>query len=325
MALHLLQKCNKSGTLFFMPLIPLTHEQARDHRQRLQDANRGVHLEIPSEWEAALDDLTTLVEEGERLMACPTLSRDEYDKGVAAYKNQVGIYPGTSGTIISTEHATTHWRKDPVTKKRENKRPDAGTAGLGAAVAAMTAASHVTMLGRQTGDPNNDERHPYKDRLRNLIQPDQTFISLHGMCSGYVSALDDVRSLDILVGIGDDLPEPRTIKLGEQVVSIAEQLGLRAGVNQPLLNITEKEDKYFLEVDDDGAPVTRSFIGPAYTTRGAVEQHSKDQGLGVAAVQIELVSTLRLMPREVRRKGKIRQIGPALGCIAIQNIVDSWR
>lgn len=234
---------------------PLTREESIDHRQRQLDAREGLFLPTLDVVEAEVSNLVAQLHGFEQALASPTQKLADYVVGTAVTKDEMWIARGSTGIILSSEHGTTHRRRDPNSRflrKRENKNPDTGVAALGQMAAGDLSATHATMLGRQTGDANNDLKHPFKDALKDLIdEGHNTFVSIHGMKSGHVAGLEDERSFDVVVGIGNK-PTPQTEWLSEQIVAVAEQFGLRVGINQPIMKIVEKDGYYHVRIDEDG-------------------------------------------------------------------------
>jgi hypothetical protein len=309
-----------------MPLIELSREEIVDHKQRLHDAELAVHLRFPSYYDFDPLDIKDELDMSEDVLAAPNLKSADYDIGVATKPDQHHVRLGQSHVLLSTEHATTQWRKDKVTNQRSRKVADVGTAALGFTLARHTDATHITMLGRQTSDPNKDIDHPYRQLLDKQIQTRQynAFMSLHGIKPGYVTSLDDDRSIDIIVGAGRS-PDDYTSDLSETILKSALRFGLRAEVNRRILKIQENQGKYFLEVDEDGEPKTRLLNGPPFTTRGAVEDAAELYDIDVASLQIELVSGLRIVPSDINRNPKLDVVGPAVGFACMRRVITKWQ
>lgn len=293
----------------------LTHEQNMDHKQRIQDAIQGIHIANPGVDEDFLLNMRLRLQSGERDLASPTLMLQDYDIGAATRPDEVYCSAGARAVILSTEHATTHIRANRDTKVRAKKEPEVGTAGLASAVSKDINATHVTMLGRQTGDANRDDEHPFKDRLKSLIDESSTqaVITVHGMLPSLVESIDDKRSFDVAVGVGKD-PTPQTAQLGERIVGIAQSLGLRVGLNQSFLKIIKKDEGFAVRVDEEDKikPVTLAASAPT-TTRATIESYARQRGVEIACVQVELSSNLRLVLPEVVRNERIELLGPYMG------------
>lgn len=315
-----------------MPEIKLDKEQRDAHRQRLEDARTGAHFVWAQELDWEPEAIHRKLIEFEQKLAAPHLSDADYGNGVAKYDDHHEVELDSSGLLLSSEHATVHWRTDRQSGRRDRHAAEIGTAGLAALLAHQTDSTHMTMLGRQTRDANHDVDHPYRRCVNFLLQalPHHTFVSVHGIARGYVSSLDDERSIDILLGTGvlegsdREPPESSTVRLGNHLQRTARQLNLRAELNHRILKIREEDEQYYLEIDDDGRPRTRLLNAPPHTTRGAAEQYSRENQLGVAAVQVELASTLRLVTREDSRYPLAEQLGAALGFLMLNRGLSAW-
>lgn len=306
-----------------MNLVPMPQAQVAAHRKRVDDARQGTYLRMPEQHQADAPAIIRRLSLAERRLAAPRLSRTDYRNGVAKYPDQQYVRPGQTGIVISTEHATVQQRMDPGSSQRKVKKAEPGLAGLGATVAETLDATHITMLGQQTGDANNDLSHPYKEHLLDLLKTEQahTFISLHGMSSTHVADLNDDRVFDVLLGIGSN-PETRTLQLANRLIAVARQYGLKIGLNQHCAAIRREDKRYFLLTRNDGSLGTDIFQAPPRTTRGTVEGYSREYGWQIAAIQIELASHLRIIPKEAQRPKD--HIGPALAYLALLEALTAW-
>lgn len=299
----------------------LTHEQTMAHKQRIHDAIQGTHIINPGVDEDYLVNMRLRLQADERKLASPTLMPQDYDIGAANRPDEVYCSAGARAVILSTEHATTHIRTKRGTNERAKKEPEIGTAGLAAIVSKDINATHITMLGRQTGDANRDEEHPFKDQLKSLIAESstKTVITVHGMLPSLVESLEDERSFDVAVGVGND-PAPQTAQLGERIVGIAQSLGLRAGLNQSFLKIIKQDKGFLVRVDEEDRikPVTLAASAPT-TTRATIERYARQRGIEIACVQVELSNNLRLVLPEVVRNERIELLGPYIGYRLIKN------
>lgn len=298
---------------------PLTWSESIDHRQRLEDARQGVHLVEPKVPATYMSKLLGRLIKAEMGLASPDMTLEGYKNGVATEPDQAKVVLGASNLLISSEHATTHFRKNS-TGERLAKQPDTGTAALGAVVAAELKAFHATMVGRQTSDANHDEKHPFKPLLVDLMRSHDlgAFVSFHGMRSGHIASLDDERSFDVAVGVGSS-PNEATLKLGQCIVDLAKRYGLKAAINQPFLRVTEEDGEYKIRLKNDGEiyPITFAAAGPN-TTRTAIQQYGQDAEQEVAAVQIEMADTLRVSNYDAPPMSeRAKTIGPYLGYSAM--------
>lgn len=283
----------------------------------------GVHL--PD----LLGDFSDVVQLRERLaaaemrLASPDLSADGYNNGVALTNDQIHITYGFAGVLMTTEHATTHYRQANEDLTRKAKQGEAGTASLAATLAQDYDITHLTLLGRQTGDANHDVEHPFKERVKYMIaaRMQRAHISLHGMTSGQVPDLEDERSFDLVVGVGDE-PSESTMRLGIKVVQAAQAEGLRAGINVPFIKVIQRDGEYFRRVDGDGndRPIVFSAAKPE-TVRSTAEKTSREQDLDVACVQVELAGALRVLPRHLERNERVTQLGPYTGYRVLSRVL----
>jgi hypothetical protein len=298
----------------------LSHEESMDHKQRLQDVAEGVHLKEPAALEGFREAVLNRIKIGESRLASPNGNLEEYTGGVARYDNESRIALGRTGLWLCTEHATEHTRTSPSTGEKTIKDPETGVAGLASVLAADLSASHATLLGRQTADANNDTGHPFKKHVAEIARGIgcDTFVSLHGMLAGKVATLQDERSYDLVVGIGR-APSEKSRELGDMIVAAAAELGLKAGVNRPLLRIREEEGKYYVPLEDNHNLSTITFAAGPRTTRGYMEQSFRNLGQEIASLQIELSDPLRLLTAAVPRSSRVDDLGPYLGYATLAN------
>lgn len=309
-----------------MPFRALTSEQVTNHIQRVHDAQEGAHLSDMLIDNQLYPDVLSALDSHERRLASPDRSYDGYLQGVAIQEDQIHPGIGIADVMVSTEHATAHWRHRTNGTTRF-KEAETGLAGLGALLNEDIGATHLSMLGRQTSDPNYDPDHRYKAYAARLAQQGYaaTFVSVHGMHSHHVSSLDDERSFDLVVGVGAS-PSPATAKLGDHIVATARQYGLRAGINEQFLRITQRGDDYFVETNEQGEYKTVSFRAASpRTVRSVIETAMSDAEVPVGCVQVELARTLRLVQSEVSRGEVADQLGPYLGYMVLAQALRSFR
>lgn len=308
-----------------MSYLPLNPEQTEFYHQRLHDAREGVHFTAGYPGHEVVADVISKLVIGERKLAAPHGLEQEYDDGAATQDNEIFVEPGERGIIITTEHATSHVRTSTKTGKKRVIDAEYGLAGLGSVTAGELSAYYMTMLGRQTGDPNHDLRHPFKNRLTNLLASSGSskFLSVHGMKSGRVTRMDEDRGYDVAVGIGDE-PTTETENLGEKLVASAKELGLKAGINVPFLHIVERDEGLAVRVNEDGAFFPRVFAAAGErTTRRTAELFASERGQNLAAVQIEIADTLRLSPPNLLRSLKVATTGPYLGHLLLSKALST--
>ncbi|HWB39431.1 MAG TPA: hypothetical protein VG604_04325 [Candidatus Saccharimonadales bacterium] len=273
---------------------PLSPEEYMNHRQRIEDAAQGIHLDVadPEENRRQLTILDLI--DQEEMLVSPSRRLHSYKVGTAHRADQPYLRLGSTGLVISTEHGTYHYRT--MSGERQAKDPETGIAGLGELVAERLHGSHLTILGQQSGDANHDADHEFKRLALDVVRAVQApvYVSLHGMSPNYASGFDDERSYDVIVGIGNN-PSERTQNAAERVVSTAESLGLRGGINVPFLKISDRDGEYRVRTHDDGRIYPITFAAAASRTmRSSIESQVATP---LAAIQIELSSNLRLVEK----------------------------
>ena len=98
-----------------------------------------------------------------------------------------------------------------------------GTGGLAETLAELTASTALTVIGRQTGDPNWDvEIGAFKREV--LRRPGLVVVDLHGF-------REDLPE-DLSVGLGP-APTPAVGALAARLLSVAATHGLRARTGRP--------------------------------------------------------------------------------------------
>lgn len=288
------------------------------HRERTAAATNIAAFQIPELPETAAQEIYERLMEAERRLAAPRLLASDYDDGVARFDDEMHLAQGNGAAIISTEHATSQQRLRAGVRKR--KGPEYGLAALGAILHEDTGATHLSMLGRQTGDPNADPSHPFKDRITHELQTDprkNVFASLHGMASGHVSDLYDQKAIDVSIGIGNT-PTEASIERADKMVRLAADLDLRADVNQPFISFASKEP-LVPRRNEDGLIKTIRFGATGNTTR----QHAENTGSDtLAALQVEYSGFLRLLPIERDRDLKSRYMGAYMGYLLLKHMVE---
>lgn len=286
----------------------------------------GAAKELPFyKWPSDSDPsrLYLELEAYEKKLVCPHGSAGEYDVGTAVEPDAIGLFEGSGSWIVTSEHATSQQRLYPMEIRRRRKEQEYGIAAIGQMLHDRFNATHMTMLGRQTADPNNDAQHPFKDMLGLQIKRVgdiglNGMISLHGMTDiktddGYAK-----RPYDIALGIGDT-PSKATEYFVEVCMEVAKGLGLKCGVNVPF--VIFKTDGPLRK--QDGTFEKIAFNAAGQTTRAFAESFMHKGIRKPAAVQIELSSALRWMPREEeKRSNEKKNIGVALGYTVIHQTLQ---
>ena len=205
---------------------------------------------------------------------------------------------------------TAHYRPDDDLVPHR-KAPDVGTAGLGYALHVSTGAHFMTMRGRQYGDANFQEEHVFKDVMAELIveRGITKVISIHGMKAGKFKDFGDERAYDVLLGTGPH-PPPQSVRAAARIEAIAARFDLRIATNGWFVKVAD-DDPLTLEVNPDGTIAFNGFHAPDYTTRACAQRLAEENGMELAAVQVELSDLFRLLPQDVRRAKRKRLIGRA--------------
>jgi hypothetical protein len=314
-----------------IPVEPVVHDRAFDgavseliaelHYERLAKAKDIDSYAFPKLARSRIGAVYERVAQGERELVAPRLSRRDYDRGTAIRDNELAVFAGDRPVLITAEHATAHYRPDEDWVLHR-KGPDMGTAGLGYALHESTGAHFMTMRGRQYGDANFQEEHVFKDAMARLIVERQItrVISLHGMKAGKFNGFTDARAYDVLLGIGPD-PQPASIREAERIEQIAARFDLRVATNEWFVKVAD-DDPLTVEVNPDGTIVFDGFHAPSYTTRACAQRVAEENGLELAAVQIELSDLFRLLPSDMRRARRKRLIGTYVGYRLLQRAIE---
>ncbi|GEM_PF-3059092 len=210
-----------------------------------------------------------------------------YREGSAQIDDQTLYVPSTREVaLLTAEHATAH-RRDGKWKEQDD---------FVGSIALLTAEDFGTgalvTLGRQTGDPNWDMEHKFKEQMELVLRSQSCGqVAVHG-CLRVTNDLMSSRSLDFQLGIGSN-PSDATIEAAERILSSAEDLGLKGVVNTRFWNISNSPHPH-LTRGEDGVPKTTLFAGGLpKTTRSYAERVIADQGTDQPAIQVELASTIR--------------------------------
>jgi hypothetical protein len=125
--------------------------------------------------------------------------------------------PGTGPYLFTAPHSVRSIRRGAV------KQADMGTGGLAEALAELTASTALTVLGRQTGDPNWDvELGAFKQEV--LARRRLVVVDLHGF--------REERAEDLILGLGP-APTPAVRELADRLIAIASERGLVARAGPP--------------------------------------------------------------------------------------------
>lgn len=315
-----------------IPEEPVIHHRALDdvtseffadlHYERLAKAKDIDSYDFPKLARSQIPEVNEQIEQAERDLVAPRLSKHDYDLGTATKDNDVAIFYGERPVLLTAEHATAHYRPDD-SSVLHRKAPDVGTAGLGYALHVSTAAHFMTMRGRQHGDANFQEQHVFKDAMAELIvaRGITQVISIHGMKTGKFNNFVDERAYDVLLGIGPHA-QPQSVRAAARIEAIAARFDLRIATNEWFVKVAD-DDPLTLEVNPDGTIAFNGFHAPDYTTRACAQRVAEENGIELAAVQVELSDLFRLLPSDVRRAKRKRLIGTYIGYRLLQRAIES--
>jgi len=108
-------------------------------------------------------------------------------------------------------------------RRGQPKQADMGTGGLAETLAELTGSSALTVIGRQTGDPNWDvEPGPFKQAV--LERRHLVVVDLHGF--------REELAEDLIIGLGP-APSPAVRELAERLLAAAAAHGLKARTGKP--------------------------------------------------------------------------------------------
>src|SRR3989344_1011348 len=251
---------------------------------------------------------------------------DDYEVGSAQKANDLYIIRGNKGVLLTAEHATVQQRRQPD-RTIAAKEEDSGTGALVIVNALETFSNGVVAIGRQTGDANHDETHPFKELIGKIIiqSEDMAHLSLHGMKRAHAAKPRDPRGFAVQLGIGSD-PSEATLALKDYLVEIGEQYDLKIGVNSPHIRFGSKTGKLLLHEDGSVKTVAFSAANPN-TTRAYAQAVAERLGRGdsFAAIQIELSDVLRSHPEALVSfpSQRDRELGACLGYLFVRCAIES--
>jgi len=108
-------------------------------------------------------------------------------------------------------------------RRGQPKQADMGTGGLAETLAELTASTALTVIGRQTGDPNWDvEIGSFKQQV--LERRGQVVVDLHGF--------REELAEDLIIGLGP-APNAEVRELADRLLAAAAAGGLRARTGKP--------------------------------------------------------------------------------------------
>jgi len=124
---------------------------------------------------------------------------------------------GTGPYLFTAPHSVRSIRRGV------EKQADMGTGGLAETLAELTGSTALTVVGRQTGDPNWDvELGAFKREV--LARPGLTVVDIHGF--------REERAEDLIIGLGP-APTAAVRELARRLIVIAGEHGLVARTGAP--------------------------------------------------------------------------------------------
>jgi hypothetical protein len=309
-------------------------EYLRDLKSlRDERARNPASYNIPTRTVDTLDSKRVM----DRLMALertygPDGTKASYLVGSAVEDDEVRVTSIVANPdfVTTGEHATDHATgSGELHSGRKIGGADWGVGGLSDLIAEEFGGISITMPGRQTGNGNGDPHHPFGDVLTSTISSTPSItasLQLHGASPGKVATLADDEPLDILIGVGAE-PNDASLRAAELISDIAEELGLRAGINQKFIQFEEVRLSNGLVVVSP-KPRKDGSAGLAYdnfraaganTTRSIAERAFTGVGREGVSLQLELASPLRVMPTNAEGySDKTRAIGPYLAYLILK-------
>lgn len=289
-----------------------------DRERTTENRPAVARTSLPQLPDTEIDDLYERLRLAERRLATLDGTLESYGDGVATYPDELHIARGAGALLVTTEHATHQRRRLHGTPGRRLKQAEPGTAALGALLHEDVGATHITPLGRQTGDPNDDAEHPLKQAMLPVLESGvAAHFSLHGMAAGRIAAPTDTRGYDILLGIGAE-PSDETSALAARLQEVAGRYDMRLGINQPVLRFDSDGQ---LRRGADGALQTITFAARGeHTTRAYAQRTAKALGRTLAAIQFELSPPYRFPPLEQEKAAdRGQRVGVYLGYVFLRD------
>ena len=126
------------------------------------------------------------------------------------------IYVPGSKIILSAPHAYDHYRDGVI------KQGELGTDKIAKLLAEELGLGYIATTGVQSGDPNWDTQHPFRDEILNIVADYNYLVDLHFMLP---------RKVDLNIGRGVDFTTNSI--LSENIFKIFESHEYRVAVNWP--------------------------------------------------------------------------------------------
>ncbi len=251
-------------------------------------------------------------------------SRD-YVRGSAAHDNHILPISGGDRVLITAEHATQQIRTRADGSKFE-KEEDEGTGALAYVVATQTKSSALIAIGRQTGDPNNDAEHTFKEEIEKItaLPVNEAFLSVHGISRAIASDAQSPIGYSVFLGYGDTPSDASRTLAHDYLEPAAKDMGLTIGTNQRFISFNA-ETNYPLRKIVDKSLVTRVFKASGNTSRAYAESVARNHGKeDYVALQIELSAVLRCLQDEsIWSTQEDRELGAWLGYQFLKTAVES--
>lgn len=240
--------------------------------------------------ESKAKEITDRIIEAERSYS-PDASARGYDVGSATVPDEHKVTEGEQPVLLTAEHATTQ------TRKGQSKEADWGTGGLVDVLATDHGTFAVTALGMQTGDPNFDDSHRFKEEAGLIIVQNgmRLALSIHGIGGGkFVTEAQRStgQTSELAIGIGRHYTA-ESAEFAEWLQALARSLDIRADINPWYLALDSEGEVR----SKDSLPLRNSFrADKPYTTRSHMQYVASESGLLLPIAQIELGSELRVGP-----------------------------
>lgn len=300
-----------------------SREDARDCRllRRINDGNFSLYPGIVTvNPDIASQTLNILWDTEETLVP----SRD-YVRGSAAHDNHILPVSGGDRVLITAEHATQQIRTRADGTKFE-KEEDEGTGALAYVVATQTKSSALIAIGRQTGDPNNDAEHTFKEEIEKVtaLSVNEAFFSVHGIGRAIAADAQSPVGYSVFLGYGDTPSDASRTLAHDYLEPASNEMGLIIGTNQRFISFNA-ETNYPLRKKADKSLVTSVFKASGNTTRAYAEAVARNHGKeDYVALQIELSAVLRCLQDEsIWSTQEDRELGAWLGYQFLKIAVES--
>lgn len=294
---------------------------------------KAVQARLPQGADQDANDVMERLMNLERQYAAPHLLSDEYDQGVSVSDDEIRTLFG-GPVLVTAEHATNPFRKS--SGRRE--AADQGTAALAAAMAEDGLAEALLMTGRQQGNAGVTENHPIKLLAHDKLADHTGFLSIHSKLPGQAPGLFDTSEVHAYVGLGRYEPRESTLIASEQIIRVADDLGLRAMIGNTTYHPIYRKDPEWqapgplcdrlneLSLNDERLPRVSRLAGySAESTTSWMNRVTADnsQHNTMPILQLEISNSLCVtaVDRYVRDK-KAHAMGVYLGYLFARRVTE---